>query len=121
MIVVTQDVIENYQSDFMVEYSTTIDLFFNFSVPTFVTAAIVKYNETNLSSNLLISLQSFQYLCAFYLLFVNPRVNPMVYLSLTLLIFLIGPVLWGIYFIVGSIQSNQNMSGNIWFLCSSII
>lgn len=49
-------VLQNYQTDYMVEQYATTDLFFSFSVPTFVTAAILIYNETNHINTVLLSL-----------------------------------------------------------------
>jgi len=51
-------VIENEQTDYMVQQSATIDIFFSFSVPYFVTAAKVATN-VDLNSTLLLWLQSF--------------------------------------------------------------
>ena len=53
------DVLQNYQTDYMVEQNATIDLFFSFSVPTFVTAVMICYIERNHINTVLLSLQSF--------------------------------------------------------------
>lgn len=60
MFIYMPDLLENYQTDYMVQQTATIDLFFSFSVPTFVTTAIILYSETvDKSNTILLVLQGF--------------------------------------------------------------